>query len=223
MQRVRLLVVTSLVGTGCGESLVSGEALDGLFGVRPLPARVAWEMRWLDEDGRLSVGCELSAADVIDDGGIQWGELLVTAPVDPEPIRWVEEEPGTYWALGLPVLVDAERYDRDWLEPDDTLSVERGVWGIPFDVALFYAEGDLELVGERLFASDTPLEEDANVVSVVSELVAARAQIGGSLLLEKHADEIWVFGGEVDEEDNATWGIWSGNALEGVVVEDCGE
>ena len=222
MNRV-MMTLCMLGAAGCGDSLVSGEDLDWLFGLRAVPDNPAWEMRWLSPDGGLVVACDLEPAIVVEEDEIQFGEIVVDAPPDTPPAAFVEDH-GFDWALGLPVLVDADRYDPTLGGPTESLGRERGVWGLPFGRGIVHIYGELPERSESLFVEDGPQEEGAYWVEVLSDFVVVAQDVRGALVpVEEYTDEeIWVFGGELDE-DWTVFEVWSGVALGGVVSGDCGE
>lgn len=221
MRRVDLLILPLLIA--CGDPLRGGEALDELFGLRPAPQDPAWEMRWLGHD-ELVIGCDLQPTTLVGDSEIQFGEVVVTAPDEPLASVWRFEGEESDWALGFPVLVDASRYDGTIVDddPEASLSVQRGVWGVPWNIALLYASGDGAKLGETLFVGGQEIEDPITWVEVLTEAAVVTGDVEGALVPIEPVEELWVFGGEIDTE-NPTFALWSGAALGGVVAEDCDE
>jgi hypothetical protein len=199
---------------GCGDSLISGEALDDLFGLSPVPERVSWEVRWLSDDHTLVLGCELYPARVLDYDDIAFGEISVTPP-DAEPEHWIEEDDAT-WALGFPVLVDRNGYRE--APGNDSLHADRGVWGLPWGQAMLFADGEDWAVEERLLIDpEAVLETGVVWVDVLTEAVSVTGDVHGTLIQSEVHNEIWV--SNLAYVDDSILEVWSGEHFDG--VEPC--
>ena len=215
MPRSILCVVLT---TACGDSLRSGEALDELFGLTPVPENVAWEMRWFVGEDGLLLSCELHDAEVVFEDDAIFGEIVVSPP-RPEP-PYLFDADGVNWALGFPVLVDVDRYD-DALprRAPRSLDESRGVWGIPPGIALLVAEGDAQALEDQLLVDGAwALEEGAVWVEVVATAVAISGRLDGALVVVDDFTDLLVF--QREHIDEAVMDVWSGLSLGGLHPAD---
>ncbi len=204
----------------CGDSLRSGPVLDELFGLTPVPETVAWEMRWFVGAEHLVVSCDLARARVVEDEESFLGEIRVSPP-RAQPPGFVETE-GVDWALGFPVLVDAERYDPHLPDdPQESLEDWRGVWGAPPGLALLVADGDADaLEDELLVDGERALEAGAVWVEVVAPAVAISGRFEGALLVVRDfVDDILVF--QTEKLDDEVHEVWSGAAIGWLEPDHC--
>jgi len=158
--RNNLLVLMAWGGVGCTtDGLYSAQRLNELSEVPPPPQTARWEMRWYMgfEDGLLA-DCQLHPA-FFEPSEENWGEVISNGPHDVQPIYWLDE--GAYrWAVGFPVMVDANRYSpvgEGWFE-SAPLDYGRGVWGASEDIALVFAEGDVEVFRDEILS--IPLDDE---------------------------------------------------------------
>ncbi len=208
-----------LLAVGCGDSLFSGDRLDDLFGIVPIPERVGWELRWLSADG-LVADCATVPADVLDDSDAAFGELLATPPEDVTPEVWLEEGGSARWALGLPVLVDRDAY-----APDDdgpySLDPHTGIYGVAYGQALLFAEGNPDVLDEWLIdGAHRVVEAERSWVELLVPVVVATGAIDGALLeAEPESAGLWVT--QVEHLDHEAT-LWTGEALGGLAyAEGC--
>lgn len=219
MQRLVLLSGALLFGAGCGDSLRSGEVLDELFGLTPVPEEVAWEMRWYLGEEHLVRACDLAPATVVDDEDALFGEIRVSPPFTLPP-DLVESE-GVDWALGFPVLVAPNRYEPELPdEPRENLEDWRGVWGVPPGIAVLVADGEAEaLEDELLVDGEWALEEGAVWVEVVTAAVAISGRFEGALIVVEDFVDMVVF--QTEKLDDTIVDVWTGEALGGLEPEPC--
>lgn len=222
--RLRPWLLLAVLSTGCeGDTLLSGDRLDALFGANPVPVEPAWAMAWLDDNWVLVTDCRLEPAQVVTDEEIVFGELVLDPP-ESGPTRWVDVE-GHPLAVGFPLLVDATRFDPPD-EPDgpNPLSFDRGVWGIPFSVRVVADFDDpyaLTDVGEWLLADRADgLEPGASWWDILIESAALREDLEGTLVrssvgAEDDGEGMFVITTDFASESHAR--IWSGGIFDGMV------
>ena len=206
----KLLIFTTLL-TGCGESLLSGEALESMMGLTPLPGVPAWEVRWYaGAEEPIQLNCSLQTTEITTDD-LYWERLYSTLPTLEEPAFWIPAEDYRY-AIGLFTLVDAERYvysdEVAWDDEADFESLDfwRGVWGGVAGRALLFAEGDLERMAEEALLVPEALEvaEDGPIwVGMLPELVEVKEDLIGTLypLPDEEYEELETYGLEVTPVD----------------------
>lgn len=146
-----LFALITVVGCDDAESFLSGEGLEEAFGVTPAPREPAWVIAWWLPGEGVDFQCDVESTETLDASPDNLGEIVVWAPDIEEPPFWNEtwvvlegydydEEALVEWAVGLPVLVDLERYETpSWEEGriTDPLAFERGVWGVANRARLF--------------------------------------------------------------------------------------
>ena len=154
----------------CGDSLLSGAALEDALGIDRLPNEPGWMRAWVDEGGDgVLLSCELEEMEALDqdvedeERELIFGRTEVPAPDIREPPVWTESEGFTY-AVALFVLVDLERLDLrsivEILEDGDELEEVHGVWGMADGHVRLHGEGDMEALGDALVAGQVPPELD---------------------------------------------------------------
>ena len=191
MTRTALLPTLSLLLSGCGDSLVSGAALDILLGLEPFPEEPMWLTLWVDEGGEgVLASCELAPVpgeiEREDDDTVILDKTWIPPPEWVEPVAWTEGEEFA-WALGLMVLVDGARFDFDQaavaLEEQEP-ELLPGVWGMADANALLLGEGDIEALGGAVVAGSAPpeLDEDGRAwVGFAQEIVVATGSFAGAV------------------------------------------
>jgi hypothetical protein len=206
----------------CGDSLLSGNAVDQLLDDAPLPDEPAWRLLWLGDDAVYG-DCEL---EHVDTDGIEavFGEVELDAPEIPEPTRW-NQGAGFEWALAWVALVNAP----DFVAPqelDGPAIEEDGTWGIAQSRAYLFVEGDRGAAADTLLAGQAEDDlADQAWVEWVPQLVALEGSAAGALLQledEDEHDELLITNVEglsIATED-AVMGEWG----EGLVpARGCGE
>jgi|GEM_PF-4720693 len=237
MFRARRIAALFLPLVGCGDSLVSGPALDRLLGIEPFPARPAWLQMWVDEGGEgVLYSCDLApvpgSVDEEDDDTVVLDQVWVPPPEWAEPVAWTEEE-SFVWALGLHVLVDRDRFDP--VRAADAFDHEEleglvGVWGMADTYARLHGEGDLHELGEAVVAGQVPpeLDDDGRAwVGFAQEIVVATSTFAGAVTaLDEEDQEVLVEDGlpvrRLDTLDQTSVSLLFGLPFGGVdLVGDC--
>ncbi len=171
-----------LVLAGCGDGLLSGDALAELSDIPPLPTEPAWSLRWLiDDDEGLLAECSLIALEDVAPE-LTMGRVYAEPPEFYEPPVWIEED-AYRWALGLLVLVNPEQVDPDEVAEAEELADEPGAWGAVDSRALLLGEGDLDALSEDLIldGDNGGLTEGSQWVGMLPELALARGSLAASL------------------------------------------
>ena len=191
MSRRFLSLVCFAPFVGCGDSLVSGPALDRLLGIEPLPADPRWLSLWVDEGGEgVLVSCALAPVpgdlDEDDDDTVVLDRVVVQPPEWTEPIAWTEADDYA-WALALHLLVDAEVFDPERAAvafEEEDIDGFSGVWGMADSVARLHGEGDRGALGDEVVAGQVPpeLDEDGRAwVGFAQEIVVATGTFVGAV------------------------------------------
>ena len=188
---------------GCGDSLISGESLESLLGLTPLPSSPAWEVRWYSgPESELVVDCALYPTEIEQDD-VYWENLYGVPPEIEEPAVWVEADEYRY-AIALLLLADVDRYVSvdEMEESDEGLEFWRGIWGGVQSRALLFAEGDLDAMAEDALLLPDAIEvaEDEPIwLGLLPELAAVKEDLSGALypLPEDEDDGIDELGLEV--------------------------
>ena len=232
-------LVTLLALTGCGDSLVSGTALELMLDMGRVPERPGWVQLWVDEGGEgIVVSCEVMPVprELIEDSEdtLVIDRLEVPPPDWAEPVAWTEHDEFS-WALALHLLVDRDRLDfLDAAEALEFGEVEDipGVWGMADTLARLHGEGDTEALGDTIIAGQVPpeLDDDGRAgVGFANEIVAATGTFEGALAAldpDDQADlsEDGLPVRRLDTLDNASLLLLSGEPFGGLeLAQDCDE
>lgn len=235
--RPSMLAVALLPVTGCGDSLVSGPALEVLLGKQPFPDTPRWLHMWVDEGAEgVVVSCELARpTGPVDAEGrdtIMLDQVWVPPPEWAEPVAWTGESDFA-WALSLHLLVDGETFSFDRAaaafeeqDPDALPSV----WGMADSVARLHGEGNMELLGETIVAGEVPPELDADGrawVGFAQEIVVATGTFAGAVTaLDPEDQQVFNDDGipvrRLASLDNTSIALLFGQPFGGVEgAEDC--
>ena len=218
--------------TGCGDSLISGESLESLLGLTPLPGAPAWEVRWYTgPESEMVVGCDLLPTEIEQDD-VYWENLYGIPPEIEEPAAWVEA--GKYrYAIALLLLADAERHvPVDEMEShEDDLEFWRGIWGGVQDRALLFAEGDLDAMAEDALLLPDAIEvaEDEPIwLGLLPELAAAKEDLSGALYPlpedeDEGVDELGLEVTPVEHLSDSGYEVLTGEILGDGVDSGCSE
>lgn len=223
-----------LLLTGCGDSLISGENLESLLGVMPLPAEPAWEVRWYaGPDTELHLGCALLSAELTEDD-VYWESLYALPPDVASPPVWVTSEEENYrYAIAMLTLVDAERYlgIEEPGESADSLEFGLGVWGGVDDRALLFAEGDLDAMAEDALLLPDLLEvakEEPIWLGMLPELASVKEDLAGALypLPDEEEEDLYDTGLSITQAEylsEAAHEVLSGEILGDELAVECDE
>jgi len=231
------LVVLPLIG--CGDSLVSGTALELMLDLGQVPERPGWVQLWVDEGGEgIVVSCEVvpmnHEALAEDQDTVVIDRLEVPPPEWSDPVAWTEHDEFA-WALALHLLVDRDRLHLvDAAEALEHGEVEEvpGVWGMADTIGRLHSEGDTEALGEAIIAGQVPpeLDDDGRAwVGFAGEIVAATGTFEGALAaLDPHDQADLTEDGlpvrRLDTLDNASLLLLSGEPFGGLeLADDCDE
>lgn len=169
----------------CGDSLLSGTAVDQLLDDAPLPEAPAWRIRWLTGEGVYG-DCAL---DEIDPEGIEavFGEVELDAPDVEEPPVW-NQGAGFEWALAWVTLVSEPDFT---IETGPDLAIEEdGTWGLAESRAMLFVQGDLDAASDRLLAGDNGADlSEQGWVEWVPQLIALEGSPAGALLAVDDDDD----------------------------------
>ena len=237
--RAALLPLPLIALTACGDSLLSGAALEDALGLDRLPDSPGWMRAWVDEEGDgVLLSCDLEALSPLwypddeDDDPVYLGRAEVPAPGPQEPPIWTEGD-GYDWAVSVFVLVDLERIDLDALvealEDDGVISEIRGVWGVADEHVRLHGGGDMEALGRDLVAGQVPPDLDDGVawMGYAPRLVMATGSFSGALTaLEPDDGEALQEEGirvrHLESLDDATLALLSGEPFGGLgLADDC--
>lgn len=191
MPRTLLASVFLLPIIGCGDSLISGPALDRLLGLEPFPANPAWLPLWVDEGGEgvlYSCGFEPVPGEVDeeDEDTVVLDQVWVPPPDWSEPVAWTEGR-SFAWALGLHLLVDRDRFDFEraaFAFDEEDIDQLVGVWGLADSFARLHGEGNLDALGDEVVAGQVPPELDddgRSWVGFAQEIVVATGTFAGAV------------------------------------------
>jgi hypothetical protein len=227
--------------TACGDSLLSGAALEDALGIDRLPNEPAWLRAWVDEGGEgVLLSCELEEMELLEwdeedeeeEGEVIFGRAELPAPEVGEPIAWTEAD-GFAYAISLFVLVDLERLDLDRvvdvLEEEEELREVFGIWGMADAHVRLHGEGDMDALGEALVAGQVPPELDGGHawMGYAPRVVDATGSFAGALTaLEpdeaEFLDEDGLSVRNLESLDEATIRLLSGAPFGGLgLAEDC--
>jgi len=230
MQRFFILPVLTLSLAGCGDSLISGPALERLLGFEPFPSQPAWLPLWVDEGGEgVLYTCEFvpvpGSVDRQDADTVVIGKVWVPPPEWTEPVAWTEEDDFS-WALGLHLLVDRERFDFEMASrafDDEEVSSLAGVWGLADSYARLHGEGDLEAMGDAVVAGQVPpeLDDDGRTwVGFAQEIVLATGTFAGAVTALDPEETSDLYGGipvrSLSSLDDASIALLLGQPFGGV-------
>lgn len=237
---MRFAPLPLLLLTACGDSLLSGAALEDALGLDRLPENPGWMRAWVDEGGEgVLLSCALEEMEALEfeedeDDGVYFGRAEVPAPQIGDPPVWTEGE-GYAWAVAIFVLVDLERIDLgavvEVLEDDEELTEARGVWGVADEHVRLHGEGDMDALGTDLVAGQVPPELDDGQawMGYAPRLVAATGSFSGALTaLDLDDGEALQEDGirvrHLESVDEATLALLSGASFGGLgLADDCDE
>jgi hypothetical protein len=226
--------------TGCGDSLLSGAALEEALGVDRLPESAGWMRAWVEEGGEgVLLSCELEEIEELDideddDDVVYFGRAEVPAPEVAEPLAWTETD-DYEWGLALFVLVDLDRVIVEEvvevLEEGEELFETTGLWGIANEHVRLHGDGDMDALGDELVAGQVPPELDDGQawMGFAPRIVDATGTFVGALtaLEPEDQEDVWEEGLTVrhlDTLDDATLRLLSGEPFGGVgLADDCDE
>lgn len=199
-----LPVLSLLVLTACGDSLVGGSWLEELMGVEEVPAEVAWELRWFQGPGRpLGVECDLrspwSGMRPIEE--VYFGVAEVPPPgVEeiPEANAVIEGEGYTY-GIALLVLFEPEPYfDSDPERVRTDLNEERGTWGVVEEYLVLAADGDLDALSRDVLVEpdEAQLVHGVQLAGFIPGVVLGTGSFAGAVytLEEEESAHLWDVG-----------------------------
>ncbi len=239
--RAALLPLPLIALTACGDSLLSGAALEDALGLDRLPDSPGWMRAWVDEGGDgVLLSCDLEELSPLwneddeDDDPVYLGRAEVPAPSLQEPPVWTEGD-GYDWAVSIFVLVDLDRIDLDALvealEDEEAIPETRGVWGVADEHVRLHGDGDMEALGRDLVAGQvSPELDDGSVwMGYAPRLVAATGSFSGALTALELDDghllqEEGIRVRHVESLDDATLALLSGELFGGLgLADDCDE
>lgn len=214
-----LLASAAALGTGCGDDLFGGPALDAILGVDTPPRVAAWEMRWFVGPGEgWVVDCELRTTPDLSSQEVLFGEMSAGAPDVSSP-GWTFDEQGKV-AVGMAVLVDVERYrpftgypplpevdedEEEWIPAHEEYStwlgsdLDRGVWGMGREhVVVVMQPGGEDAALSLMVGDELPpeLADGPHWMEVVLDLVGIT---GG------FEDALFPFPPEARTQDTGIW------------------
>ena len=224
---------------GCGDSLISGPALEFMLDIGRVPERPGWVQLWVDEGGEgILVSCEVIPipAQLMgdDQGTVVIDRLEVPPPEWTEPVAWTEQG-DLRWALALHLLVDRDRLSFEATAAaleDGEVDQAAGVWGMADTIARLHLDGEIDHAGEALIAGEVPpeLDEDGRSwVGFANEIVAATGTFEGALAAIDVEEQIDLIDEglpvrRLDTLDNASLLLLSGDPFGGLELAwDCDE
>ncbi|HCH61608.1 MAG: hypothetical protein CL927_00230 [Deltaproteobacteria bacterium] len=232
-----LLAVGLLPTMGCGDSLVSGPALEVLLGKQPIPDNPRWLHMWVDEGAEgVLVSCELARptrrVNEESRDTVMLDQVWIPPPQWAEPVAWTEEDDFS-WALSLHLLVDGDVFTLDraaiGFEAQD-LAMLSGVWGMADSVARLHGRGEMDLLGRTVVAGEVPPELDddgRSWVGFAQEIVVATSTFVGAVTAIDPEDQ-QVFNNEgipvrrLSSLDDTSIALLFGQPFGGVdVAPDC--
>lgn len=232
-----------LLLTACGDSLLSGAALEDALGIDRLPDEAAWMRAWVDEGGEgVVLSCELEEVEPLEfdeedeeeEDAVIFGRAYLPPPEVGDPVSWTEAD-GYEYAVALFLLVDLNRLDLgavvEALEEEDELGETFGIWGVADAHVRLHGEGDMDALGDALVAGQTPPELDDGhaFMGYAPRVVDATGSFAGALtaLDEEEAeilDEDGLSVRNLESLDEATLRLLSGASFGGLgLAEDCDE
>lgn len=237
LSRLHPLVALPLLG--CGDSLISGPALELMLDIGRVPERPGWVQLWVDEGGEgILVSCEVipvPARVLVDDQStVVIDRLEVPPPEWTEPVAWTDQD-NFRWALALHLLVDRDRLSLEATAAaleDGEIDQAAGVWGMADTLARLHIDGNTDDAGEAIIAGQVPpeLDEDGRSwVGFANEIVAATGTFEGALAaidVEEQIDliEEGLPVRRIDTLDNASLLLLSGDPFGGLELAwDCDE